>query len=176
MPQQPQNNRTDKSAHILKYIDTDLLCYRADKPKALNSLQEQEWHPWLDWFTSEFGADLSTTSGLEVLSQPKEAKEEVEKYINQLTESEFDALYGATTISGSIVLGLALVKQNLTAEEAVKLIFLEETYKEQIYDADKYGSDPHIEAKKKEALKNLDQAAALTLARESAKNASASKA
>lgn len=173
MANKPQS-RSDKTAHIIKYIDTDLLCYRTQTPPALTTLQQERWQPWLDWFAQEYETKLETTSGIAALSQPQSAKDKIEQDISQLDDMAFDGLYGAATICGSVVLGLALLKAKLSPEQTLKLIFLEEDFKETVYDAVKYGTDPHIEKKKKEALESLNHAVAL--ARESAKNAIASKA
>ncbi len=174
MQNNPPNNRQSKTNHIIKYIDTDLLCYRTESPKELAKLQHKAWQPWIDWFEENYGDKLETTTGISALTQSNQIKHRLQAEIDTLNEQELEALYGAVTISGSCVLGLALIKDKLTAEEISDIIFLEENYKDGIYDAEKYGTDPHIDKKKKEALNNLNHAAALV--RESTKNASASNA
>jgi len=42
--------RAEMTGRILAYLDTDLLCYRAEKPEELVRRQREAWDPWLDWF------------------------------------------------------------------------------------------------------------------------------
>lgn len=160
MTSKPQS-RADKTAHIIKYIDTDLLCYRTPGPKPLADLQHKSWQPWLDWFEAQYGQPLQVTTGLNALSQPEQAKVALEKEINEFDDNRFEAIYGTATVCGSVILGLAVIKEKLTPQSAINLIFLEEKFKETVYDADKYGADPHIEAKQKEALESLNHALTL---------------
>lgn len=81
-------------------------------------------------------------------------------------------VYGATTIAGSIVLGLALAQGDLSPEAVLELIFLEENHKASLYDAEKYGPDPYIDQKKQEALKALTHAAGLIRANTTKESAS----
>lgn len=169
-----QQSRANKTAHILKYLQTDLLCFRAASPKKLAELQHEKWQPWLDWFENQYGEALQITTGIVAITHSSELHKTLEKEINSQTDQAFEALYGAITVCGSFVLGLAITKQKLSPQAALELIFLEEKYKDSLYDAEKYGTDPHIEKKQKEALLGLKHAYAL--ARESTKKATASNA
>ena len=61
------------SAAVLKYLDTDLICYFADEPEALVKLQKDKWQPWLDWFEGKFDCKLKTTTDLAALTQEQSA-------------------------------------------------------------------------------------------------------
>lgn len=174
MTKQTPSSREQREAHIIKYIDTDLLCYRTDSPKHIAELQQEKWQPWLGWFAQTYGYELKTTTGINALEQSDAIKKILHSELKTLSNKKFEALYGATTVCGSCVLGLAIMAGALKPQEALNLIFLEENYKGTLYDSGKYGVDPITEKKQKEALESLDHAAALL--RESIKNASASSA
>ncbi len=146
------------SATILSYLNTDLLCYMADAPEALVQLQQEKWQIWLDWFEEKFGCKLKTTTSLNALTQDNIAHKAVTDYVGALDDEHFTILQIVTSISGSLILGLALLKGAVNADQILEACFLEEIFKETLYDSDKYGSDPILEKSQKSALKDLTAA------------------
>ena len=60
-------------AALSRYAESDLLCYRAERPDALVLRQARMWQPWLDWAASRHGAALLVTEGVLPVEQPAEA-------------------------------------------------------------------------------------------------------
>ncbi len=152
------NEREAMSGYVLKYIDTDLICYFADEPQELLSQQKDKWNLWLDWFEKEFGVPLQTTTGLAALSQDKAAHKVVTDYVATLDDEHFTILQFITSISGSVILGLAMVKGAAKAGQVFDACFVEESFRDSMYDVEKYGSDPALEKEQKSKIRDFNAA------------------
>lgn len=146
--------------HLMKYLDTDLLCYRAgDDPPGQREAQEKAWNPWLEWFEKHFDISLETTSDLKALSQDKAAHEAVQNYVQGLDDNRFTALQLVVSLSGSIVLGLAFLENAISPQQVFDAAHVEEAFKAEIYNEEFYGADP-LQEKKDTAMKRDLEAAA----------------
>lgn len=142
---------------VLQYLDTDLLCYRTAQPPELAERQGALWDPWLTWFEQEFGVTLLTTNALAALKQPKAAHEGVRKYVQSLDDDHFTILQLVTGLSGSLILALGAV-EGTGAEMLFDSMRVEERYKAELYNEEKYGPDPAQEKKDKAAIRDLQAA------------------
>lgn len=150
--------RDAMSAAVLKYLDTDLLCYPADTPEALATLQQKSWQPFLDGFEKEFGHILRTTTTLEAVRHPAQVHEAVAHYVHGLDDAHFTILQLVTSVSGSLVLALAMVHGAASALSVLEACFIEESFKDGLYNAEKYGSDPMLGKSKKSAMVDFSAA------------------
>jgi chaperone required for assembly of F1-ATPase len=150
--------RPAMTAAVLKYLDTDLVCYRACQPPELSRLHAGAWDPALDWFEKKFGEKLETTTALKALVQPPEAHKKVSARVQALDDNEFTILQIVTSLSGSLVLALAFVAGDMGAEQVFAAANVEETYKAGLYKEDIHGPDPMQE--KKQAAMQADLKAA----------------
>lgn len=147
--------REAMSAALLKYLNTDLICYHTDEPPELSEKQRDVWEPWLHWFETNYNTALETTSTLTALTQPEEAHERVRRDIKNLDDDHFTALQLAVPLCGSIILGLAFVKQAITADDLFAAARIEEHFKAAIYNEEKHGPDPAEEKKDQATLRDL---------------------
>lgn len=134
-----QSLRTEIVENLVAWINTDLLCYRAPPDQPLHALQKNAWDPWLEKFARHSGTRLETTHALAALSQPAEAAQTMRKTIDAMTCAEFTALQIATSASGSVVLALALVKGDASAQDVFDAVHVEEDYHEKISGEDLHG-------------------------------------
>lgn len=148
---------------LLKYLDTDLLCYRVKEPEVLAARQKEIWDKWLGWFDEHFEVPLDMTYGLEAITQDEEAHKRVWNYIEGLDEYYFAILHVVTAQAGSIILGLAFVEGVVTPDELFDAHWLEEHYHAELANEAEYGDDPVI-AKKQAAMRTELKAAADFLA------------
>jgi len=148
---------------VLKYLDTDLLCYRTQEPPELAKLQQEEWDPWLDWFEDRFGAKLQTTTSLSALKQDASAHTPIMNYVKLKSDDEFTVLQLVTSFSGSLVLALAFIEGAITPQQVFNAAHVEENHKAKMYNEDVHGPDP-VQEKKQIAMKNDLEAAAKFLA------------
>ena len=140
---------------VLKYINTDLLCYHAPHPPELKARQEEIWMPHLQWFTDQYGEAFKTTEELVALTQVQSIHDKISTAVNDLTDDAFTVFQMVVPLSGSIILALAFVKGQADAEDVFTAMRIEEDHKAELYDADRYGPDPAQEKKDKMIQKEL---------------------
>ncbi len=129
-------HRARLTEEILAYGKSDLLCYRAEAPAALIARQNEAWTPLLDWAAQRFGARLKTGTGIAFVDQPAESQEAFAKAVRDRDDFALVALHGAASLTGSLVLGLALVEGRLTADKAFAFSCLDETFQAEAWGRD----------------------------------------
>ena len=122
-------------AAIAKYAETDLLCYRAEEPR-LAAEQAEAWEPLLDWAALQLDAPLRSTAGLMPVAQDPSAIAALRRAVAAHGAIELAALGVLVPSLGSLVLGLAVVRDRLESAEAHRLASLDETFQEQLWGVD----------------------------------------
>jgi chaperone required for assembly of F1-ATPase len=102
---------------VVKYLGSDLVCYRADTPEGLVRLQGRSWDPILMWAREELGARLVLTEGVVFVEQPEHAVAAARKAIPS-DPWLLGAVNLITTLTGSALLALAVAAKRLSVEEA----------------------------------------------------------
>jgi chaperone required for assembly of F1-ATPase len=143
---------------LLRYGETDLLCYRAEAPPDLAARQAAMWQPLVEWAELCFGAALAVTTGLMPQPQSAEALAALRRPLEPLSSLTLTGLLAATGAAGSLILGLALNARRITAEEAWALSLLDETFQ-----IERWGEDAEA-AHRRANLKDDLSAAARFLA------------
>lgn len=138
---------------ILAYGKSDLLCYRADAPEELVGRQAVLWDPLLDWADERLGARLAVVQGIAFVEQPATALLALEKAVWRYDAFGLVGLHAAATITGSLVLALALAEGRLSADKALELAQLDE-----IWQAEKWGLDAAAEARMAKLRTDLEAA------------------
>lgn len=144
---------------VAGYAGTDLLCYRAAAPIDLVERQSRVWQPMLDWAASIYGVRLTVTTSLLPVSQPDAALRGLRMAVESLADWPLVGLHAATTALGSLVLGLALARGRIDAEQALAASLLDE-----LYEIERWGQDVESE-RRHEALRRDVEAATLFLDR-----------
>jgi chaperone required for assembly of F1-ATPase len=104
------------AAEIGRYLGCDLLFYRADVP-ALAARQAALWDPVLDWAREELGAKFILAEGVVFVAQPAAALAAARNAIPD-DPWRLGALHSMTTLAGSALLALAVLRGRLGAEDA----------------------------------------------------------
>lgn len=120
--------REEVIAEIAKYAETDLVCYRAEDPPELIERQRRIWQPLLDWVEARYQAALTVTAGITPVAQPPEALAAIQRGVAEYDSMQLVALHLATTACGSVVLGLALLAEKLSPDEAFAAAQLDESF------------------------------------------------
>jgi len=141
---------------VAAYGGSDLLCYRAEHPDVLIARQATRWDPLLEWSRSHYGAALVLGSGVMPVSQPTESLEKLSEAVATHDNFALAGLHDLVSISGSLVLGLAVSAGRLAAGEALALSRLDDDWQ-----IEQWGEDE--EASKTAALKAKDFADAARL-------------
>ena len=106
---------TDVIAAILRFGENDLLSYRAEAPVELVARQ-LEWDAYLDWAAERHGARLAVDVGDPVMSSNRRRPwRRCARPFRRWTISQLAALHVLASITGSLVLGLAVLDGRLTA-------------------------------------------------------------
>lgn len=92
---------------IVKYLGSDLLCYRADEPAGLMARQNELWNPVLDWARDQLGARFVLVEGIVFAEQPKEAIAAARGALPS-DPWRLGAMASITSITGSALIALAL--------------------------------------------------------------------
>jgi chaperone required for assembly of F1-ATPase len=137
-------------ADVVRYGGTDLLSYRAEEPVALAERQAAEWQPLLDWFRDRYDVQMNVTSGIIAVAQPADLAQRLERVCDGLDAWQLTALHGATTNSGSVVIGLALLDGRLDADAAHRAALLDE-----LHQAERWGEDAEAVARRTGLLADL---------------------
>lgn len=119
-----------------EYGGSDLLSYRADSPLALTERQAASWDPFLDWAHQDLGAALRHTQGIIHVAQDAEALGRLRAELGALDVFGLTAVHDLITLPGSLVLGLAVLKGRLSADEAFALSRIDEEFQ-----AERWGRD-----------------------------------
>lgn len=131
------------------YGETDLLCYRADYPDALVDRQAFGWDPLLAWASEAFGAALLVQTGVMHLEQPAQSVAALKNAVRAESAWPLTALAEMTTISGSLVLALAVRHGHISEHEAWHLSRIDEQW-----NIDQWGEDH--EAARQSARREAD--------------------
>ncbi|KAJ3512521.1 hypothetical protein NLJ89_g3470 [Agrocybe chaxingu] len=110
--------RSEVIEALLKYLDTDTVCFFHNNPEPLERLQAQHWTPLLDWARKAFDIEIIVSNSVLSASQPAETREKIKKVMESFNAWEMAAMERATYASKSVVIALALVKKHLSIEEA----------------------------------------------------------
>jgi chaperone required for assembly of F1-ATPase len=113
---------------LAAYAETDLLCHRADSPEALAQRQAEGWDPLLDWAAETFEARLWPTAGILPVAQPDASLRRLGETVRDLDAFRLAALHDLVTLSGSLVLGLAVARRRVDAETGWTLSRIDETW------------------------------------------------
>ena len=120
--------RDEIVAAIVKYAETDLVCYRAAAPPALVRRQHAVWQPLVDWLAARHGARLDVTEGVVPRDQPGAALGAIRQAIEAHDIWVLAALNLATAACGSVVVALALAEGRLDAAQAFAAAQLDESF------------------------------------------------
>jgi chaperone required for assembly of F1-ATPase len=128
-------------AMLASYGETDLLCHRAHGPDALVAQQAEGWDPLLDWAANALGARLCPTTGILPAEQPPEALARLSQALDDLDAFRLTAVHDLVTLSGSLVLGLAVARGRLDAETGWTLSRIDEDFQIAQWGADEEAAE-----------------------------------
>jgi len=102
---------------LAAYGDTDLLCYRADAPEGLVTQQAQAWDPLLAWARQTYGVEMKTAAGVMHIAQDPRNLVRLTKELEAMTSFQIAAAHDLISLSGSLIIALAVTESQLSAEQ-----------------------------------------------------------
>jgi chaperone required for assembly of F1-ATPase len=127
---------------IAKYLDSDLLFYRAGHPEALVAREAELWDPVLFWAAGTLGAHFILTEGIMHVRQPGQAVAAARAALPADPWS-LAALHMVTTLTGSALLALALMQGALDEDQVWAAAHVDEDWNVQ-----QWGVDEEVAARR----------------------------
>lgn len=149
-------NREQVTDAILRFGENDLLCYRAHQPPDLAQRQREAWDPLLDWARQRLGARMTVADGLTHIDQTPDAMAALREALAAHDAFTLGALHVIASITGSLVLALAVAEGRLTGAAAFEMSRIDEAYQ-----AEKWGEDSEAIKRTSNLAHELDKAVEL---------------
>jgi chaperone required for assembly of F1-ATPase len=149
-------DRVDAVAEdIAKYFRSDLLFYRAAHPEALVAREAAHWDPVLFWAADALGAHFILAEGIVHVRQPDTAVAAARAALPSDPWS-IAALHVITTLTGSALLALALMRGVLDQDQVWAAAHVDEDW-----NSEQWGVDEEVAARR--AARLVDFRAAATI-------------
>jgi chaperone required for assembly of F1-ATPase len=144
-------------AELAGYIETDLLYYRAGAPEKLVEAEAAAYDPVLDWAHETYGARFMLAEGIIHLRQPERSLQAIRAALDAFDEPfALASLHVMTTLTGSILLALAVFRGRLSAAEAWRIAHVDEDFQ-----ISQWGDDEEATARRDARWREMEAAAAL---------------
>jgi len=126
---------------LAAYGESDLLCYRAEGPPPLVSRQAEIWDPILAWAQQRYDAVFELASGITHMPQPAESIARLNAAVAARDPFALAGLSPLVTISGSLLIALALAEGAIPLNIAWAASMLDEHWQ-----AENWGEDAEATA------------------------------
>jgi chaperone required for assembly of F1-ATPase len=140
---------------IAKYFGSDLLFYRAGYPEALVAREAEHWDPVLFWAADTLGAHFILAEGIVHVRQPDAAIAAARAALPADAWS-VAALHVVTTLTGSALLALALLRGRLDPDQVWKAAHVDEDW-----NIEQWGVDKEVAARRAARLVDFRAAASI---------------
>ncbi len=127
---------------ILRFAESDTLCYRAEPDEALYSRQMEVWEPLVVAAEQRWDVHFVRVSGVIHQPQPAETLARLEAVLAAESGFTLAALQTLASLSASLIVGLAAITPDADAEALWAVSELEE-----IWQAELWGRDGEAEAR-----------------------------
>ncbi len=121
---------------LVGYARSDLLCYWAEGPDDLVLRQRDAWQPVLDWARQALGAHFIVTVGVIPVEQPQEVLDAIADQLADISEFHLTGLVDLAGRMTSVLLALAVWKEQMTASEAFDAAYLDDVFQEEQWGED----------------------------------------
>lgn len=129
-------DRADAVAKILRYGETDTLCYRADPDEPLHKRQWDEWEPVVTAFEAREGVRMERVSGIVHKPQPAATLDTLRERLDAFDAFTLAALEVLTSLSASLCVGLSATEGDADPDALWAAAELEETWQVELWGSD----------------------------------------
>ncbi|GAA6101054.1 ATP synthase mitochondrial F1 complex assembly factor 2 [Tachysurus ichikawai] len=123
-----QRDKDQMISAVLKFLETDTICYRVDDPPGLVELQKNEWDPVMDWIEKRYNVVIGSSSNIMGPQIPEKTKETFRQHLKSYNLWSLTGLEYVISQLKSLILSFGLIDRHLTVEQAVLLSRLEEEF------------------------------------------------
>jgi chaperone required for assembly of F1-ATPase len=138
-----RHDRAGTIAELVKYAGTDTLRYRADPDEPLYPRQVESWDPLLSAAERRWGVRFTRVCGIIHREQPAETLARMEAVLAAENDFTLAALRMLTSLSASLVIGLAAIAPGADAASLWAAANLEEDWQ-----AEQWGHDAEAESRR----------------------------
>ncbi|GAA6057457.1 hypothetical protein JCM3770_000771 [Rhodotorula araucariae] len=117
--------RKDVVAYLLRYLDTDTVCFHESFPERLTKLQDAHWKPLIEWVEKTYGVDIVLYEGILNTKQRDATILKLGSVVSSFDHFKLAAFERAVLASKSFLIALGLVDGHLSVEEAAKAAHVE---------------------------------------------------
>lgn len=129
------------AAALAAYAESELLCYRADAPPPLVARQAEVWDPILAWARARYDIGFVLVEGIMHRPQPTETVARLSEALAARDAFDLAALSQIVTISGSLVIALAVLEGELAPDAAFDAAHLDELWQAEHWGEDDFALD-----------------------------------
>lgn len=147
-------DRAQAIAGLLRYAETDTLCYRAESEEPLHARQLELWEPLLGAAESRWDVHFERIGGVIHRPQPSATLARLDGVLGAEDNFALAALTTLTTLSASLVIGLAALAPGADVEALWRAANLEEDWQ-----AELWGHDAEAEARRERRFQSFTVAA-----------------
>lgn len=122
---------------LLRYAETDTLCYRADPEDALFQRQQQVWEPVVVAFEARENIRLERVSGVIHRKQPDATLGALRKKLAALDPFTLAGLQMMTSLAASLCIGLSALEDGADANALWDAASLEEHWQAELWGQDR---------------------------------------
>ena len=144
--------RSHIAAEVRDYANSDLVCYRADKPEALVQRHSTAWDPIVNWARIALDAPLIVTAGIVHQPQPEVALRAFGQALANLNDFELAAFHTTMTLTGSAMIAMMLARDAIAPETAWAAAHVDEDYQ-----IEQWGGDEEAAARRELRKQAFDQ-------------------
>ena len=126
---------------LAKYGESDLLCYRADGPEPLVERQRAAWDPPLAWARTRYDVHFEVATGVMHRPQPEATLVRLGEAVAARTAFALAGLSPVVTLTGSLVLALALDEGAMGADAVWAAADLDEAWQRELWGEDPLAAD-----------------------------------
>ncbi|HLH11140.1 MAG TPA: ATP12 family protein [Methylovirgula sp.] len=133
------SKRQEVAQEIVGYAETDLVCYRAEGPEKLVKAEAEAWDPVLAFAAARLGARFICSEGITHVEQPRSAVAAVRAKVEEIARAApvaLACLSVMTSLTGSVLIALALAEGAISLEEAWRAAHVDEDYQIAFWGAD----------------------------------------
>ena len=147
------HERADVIRSLVAFAGTDTLCYRAEPDEPLHERQQEVWEPLLHAAEQRWDVHFERIDGIMHRPQPAATLARMEAVLAAESDAALAALNTLTSLSASLVIGLAALAPDAEAEALWDVANLEEDWQ-----ASLWGKDYEAEARRAQRLATFQAA------------------
>jgi chaperone required for assembly of F1-ATPase len=135
------SDRAAVIADLLRYAETDTLCYRADPDEPLHARQLERWEPILKTAEARWDVHFRRVAGVIHLPQPPATLARLEGILSAMDDFRLAALTPLTTLAASLVTGLAALEPGANVLALWDAANLEEDWQAELWGRDEEAAE-----------------------------------